>query len=290
MPLASSGVARVLGASALAAITAGGIWIALTQVWLSFLQSLPSFAASADLLDQQTPLLFSAAVLVFLLVLSVHYVVLAFEAVCEAERQQLELQVLTREAELRALRAQVDPHFLYNSLNSISALTTADPQGARRMCLLLGDFMRNTLKVSALNRIPMADELALADGFLSIEQVRFGARLQVERAVDERAMTCRVPPLLLQPLVENAVKHGIAGLVDGGFIRLEADCHDGVLRLKIENEFDPDSPASSRHGLGLRNVRGRLRVLYENRARIDTSSTGDRFVVEMELPCTQHLQ
>jgi LytS/YehU family sensor histidine kinase len=72
-------------------------------------------------------------------------------------------------------------------------------------------------------------------------------------------------------------------------IRLGAHCHDGVLRLKIENEFDPDSPASSRHGLGLRNVRGRLRAIYENRARMDTSSTRDRFVVAMELPCAQHL-
>src|SRR5205823_266156 len=108
----------------------------------------------------------------------------------------------------------------YNSLNSISALTGSDPAGARRMCLLLGDFMRNTLRVSGLNRIPITDELALADAFLSIEQVRFGTRLQVVRDVDARASLCQVPPLLLQPLIENAIGHGIAGLIDGGTIRL----------------------------------------------------------------------
>ena len=119
--------------------------------------------------------------LLFLLALAVHYVLIAFEAAREAERRQLELEVLTRDAELRALRAQIDPHFLYNSLNSISALTGSDAPGARRMCLLLGEFLRDTLDVGARQRIPLADELALAERFLSIEQVRFGSRLRVER-------------------------------------------------------------------------------------------------------------
>ena len=99
--------------------------------------------------------------------------------------------MLTRDAELRALRAQIDPHFLYNSLNSISALTGTDPAGARRMCLLLADFLRTTLRVSSQERITLADELMLADRFLSIEQVRFGPRLQVERRIDEGVGGCR---------------------------------------------------------------------------------------------------
>ena len=159
--------------------------------------------------------------LLFLLSLAVHYVLLAFEAAREAERRQLELEILAREAELRALRAQIDPHFLYNSLNSISALTGSDAPGARRMCLLLADFLRNTLEVSARQRIPLAEELALAERYLSIEQVRFGSRLRIERRVDETAPACLVPPLLLQPLVENAVTHGIARLLEGGVIRLD---------------------------------------------------------------------
>jgi len=85
------------------------------------------------------------------------------------------------------------------------------------------------------------------------------------------------------------VKHGIAGLVDGGTIRLEAHSSDGLLRLKISNQFDPESPAASRHGLGLRNVRDRLRALYENRARVDTTATGDHFMVEVELPRAENL-
>jgi hypothetical protein len=128
----------------------------------------------------------------------VHYLLLAFEFARQAERRQLQLEVMSRDAELRALRAQLDPHFLYNSLNSISALTTVDPAGARRMCVLLADFLRDTLAISVRDRIPLADELALTDRFLSIEQVRFGERLQIERHVDAAATHCRVPPLLLQ--------------------------------------------------------------------------------------------
>ena len=177
--------------------------------------------------------------MLFLLVLSVHYVVLAFEAFRTAERQQLELQVLTRDAELRALRAQVDPHFLYNCLNSISALTGSDAAAARRMCLLLAEFLRTTLRVSTQQSITMAEELSLAERFLSIEQVRFGARLQVERSIDESALECQVPPLVLQPLLENAVGHGIAGMVDGGTIRLDVV---ETRRSSVDHRREPARP------------------------------------------------
>ena len=155
--------------------------------------------------------------LLFLLALAVHYVLLAFEAAAQAERRQLELQILTRDAELRALRAQIDPHFLFNSLNSISALTTADAAGARRMCLLLGGFPARHAAMSARasgSRSPTSSRWP--SGFSRIEQVRFGERLQVERGVEKAPARCLVPPLLLQPLVENAVTHGIARMLDGG--------------------------------------------------------------------------
>src|SRR5580700_7365394 len=156
------------------------------------------------------------------------------------------------------------------------------------MCIKLSDFLRNTLSLGEKHSITFREELALAQAYLAVEQVRFGTRLRIELKTDSGCNDCVVPPLFLQPLVENAVKHGIAGLVDGGTIRLEARCCDGLLQLKIHNQFDPESPAASRHGLGLRNVRDRLRTLYENRARVDTTVTRDQFIVEMELPCDGH--
>ena len=286
MPLATSGVPGVLTASAVAAFVAGGLWLAMHETWLATLESTPGLGPITIRFRAQTPFLFAVSVMLFLLVLSVHYVVLAFEAFRAAERHQLELQVLTRDAELRALRAQVDPHFLYNSLNSISALTGSDPAAARRMCLLLAEFLRTTLRVSMQERITMEDELSLADRFLSIEQVRFGPRLQVERHIDEAAAQCRIPPLVLQPLLENAVAHGIAGLIDGGTIRLEVARQNGRLSIAIENPRDPDAPPRTRGaGVGLDNVRRRLAIVFGGAARMQAVAGTDRFKVALDLPC-----
>jgi hypothetical protein len=205
MPLTTRRAAAVATASGVAALSGGVIWTVIAELWMALLDTAPGLQGAAAAGRAQEPFLFSVAVILYLLVLSIHYVALAYEAARTAEHQQFELRVLTRDAELRALRAQLNPHFLYNSLNSISALTTVDPEGARRMCVLLGDFLRKTLKVSTLDSIPLADELALVDAFIGIEQVRFGSRLTVERQIDESALACRVPPLLLQPLLENAV-------------------------------------------------------------------------------------
>jgi LytS/YehU family sensor histidine kinase len=285
MPLTTTRPHMVAIIIAVSALVGGVIWLTLAEAWMAVLRSVPGLDSAAAAGDAQEPFLFSAAVILFLLVLSVHYVALAFEAARAAERQQLELQVLTREAELRALRAQINPHFLYNSLNSISALTSIDAAGARRMCMLLGDFLRRTLKMSALDRITVAEELAVVDAFIDIEQVRFGSRLGVERAVDPAAMRCRIPPLLLQPLAENAVAHGIAGLLEGGTISLMITRRDGRLILQVENPRDPDVPPRAHGGHGLENVRRRLSAAYPDNARIDAVATREGFHVELSLPC-----
>src|SRR6187402_677186 len=173
VPLRSSRVVRVISAWTVSAAVAGGLWLGLAYAWIALLGSMPGVADATDRYSAQIPVLFTAAILLFLLALVVHYLGLAFEETRQAEQRQFALQVQKREAELRALRAQLDPHFLYNCLNSIAALTTADASGARRMCLLLGEFLRRTLHVGAQAQISLGDELALVDRFLAIEQVRF---------------------------------------------------------------------------------------------------------------------
>jgi sensor histidine kinase YesM len=285
-PIATSSFLHLVATSGFAALVSAAAWIALARLWISILAATAVFSASAVRYDQQIPILFALGVLLFLLAVAVHYALIALEEAREAERHRLELEVLTRDAELRALRAQLDPHFLYNSLNSISALTAADPAGARRMCVLLGEFLRNTVSLGARDRIPLADELALADRFLSIEQVRFGARLQIERRVDESASGCRVPPLLLQPLLENAVTHGIAGLLDGGVIQLDVSRDNGHCAIVLENPCDVDRPSGRSSGVGLDNVRRRLAATFGRAATIQTHAGTDRFRVELRLPCS----
>jgi hypothetical protein len=283
-PLTAGNGIRALGSTTVAAVVASGFRLGLAFVWIDILSSFPTFAPAAVRYRQQLPLLFASGVLLYLLALAVHYLLLAFETAREAERRRLELEVLARDAELRALRAQIDPHFLYNSLNSINALIGSDPAGARRMCVLLGEFLRNTLKVGVRDRIPLADELRLTDGFLSIEQVRFGARLQVERSVDPAAAQCLVPPLVLQPLVENAIAHGIARLLEGGVIRLDVARANGRLAIAIQNPRDPDDRAPASRGVGLENVRQRLETMFGGGARMETHADPGRFRVELTLP------
>jgi hypothetical protein len=286
-PLSTSRAFRILSSSAIGAAVASGLFVGAARVWVSVLGTVTSLGPTLEEYSQHEPLLFAAGILLFLLALTVQYLMLAFEIAQEAERRQLQLEVLSRDAELRALRAQLNPHFLYNCLNSISALTAADPAGARRMCVLLADFLRETLAMSARDRITLADELALTDRFLGIEQVRFGQRLQVERHVDDGVAACRVPPLVLQPLIENAVTHGIAGLIEGGVIRLDVARRNGRLSITIENPHDDDAPPQSRRGVGLENVRQRLIAMFGQDARLDTRRDPGTFRVEIALPFSE---
>ncbi len=286
VPLTSAGAVAVVTASIAAALSAGALWYALARSWRSLLQFLSpgqSFAGVAGL----EPLLFSLAVVAYLLALAVGHVAFAYDAAREADAQRLEFQVLTRDAELRALRAQLNPHFLYNSLNSISALTSIDPAGARRMCVLLGDFLRSTLKVSALDRVAVSQELALVDAYLAIEQVRFGDRLALDRDVDDAALPCRVPPLILQPLFENALVHGIAGLLEGGTVRLTLVRRDERLLVRVENPRDSDVPPRRHVGVGLENVTRRLQTAFGDRARLDAVAEAGAFRVDLNLPAEE---
>ena len=233
----------------------------------------------------QLVLLFATGVLLYLLAVALHYALLSFQSSREFETREQEARVLAREAELRALKAQINPHFLFNSLNSISALATVDGRRAREMCLSLSDFLRSTLNLAEKESIPLAQEVALAKTYLDVERIRFGDRLRLEQSLAANCDGCVVPSLILQPLVENAVKHGIAGMVEGGWILLGADCHEGVLHIIVENDFDPESRPASRNGVGLANVRNRLNARYQNRARIVTQVRDNRFCVEIELPC-----
>lgn len=287
LPLGPSQILKLLGNHTPAALVAGLLWI-IAAKGLALVLARSYFPDLDQQFSPQLPLLFGIGVLLYMLSVALHYVLLSVESSREAETREQEARALAREAELKALKAQINPHFLFNSLNSISALATVDGARAREMCIKLSDFLRSTLNLGDKTSIHFKDELALAKAYLAVEQVRFGARLRTSFQADPNCNGCIVPPLFLQPLVENAVKHGVAGMVDGGTIEVAACCQDGWLRVKVENDFDPDAPPASRHGLGLQNVRGRLRALYENQARLDTELTSGRFVVHVELPCAAH--
>ena len=282
MPLAGTGAIRVVATAFGAAVLSSAMWLVLGRGWLALLATRWPAQGERTFAATQT-LLFGTGTLLYLLALAVSYVLVVFEASQDAQRRGLQGQVLAREAELRSLRAQIDPHFLFNSLHSISALTMADPAGARRMCLLLGDFLRQTVALGGADRITLSREMALIENFLAIERVRFGERLSV--AVDAgNAGDCLVPPLLLQPLVENAVTHGVAHLIDGGTVQVTASRDAGWLRIVVDNPCDPDRPKGAGTGVGLANVAARLRALHGADAAVLAEERDQRWQVQLTLP------
>ena len=282
-PVERAGALRVGVTAVAASFLSSALWLLIARGWLATIASIGEWGDTGPPFRAAAPTLFAFGFLLYLLAMAVSYLAAAFAVSRDAERRGLELQVLAREAELRALRAQLDPHFLFNSLQSISALTTAQPAAARRMCLLLADFLRETLALGSRERISLAAELALLRKFLSVEQVRFGERLHVDIEGDTESDTL-VPPLLLQPLVENAVTHGVAHLLEGGTVRVRAEQRVASLVITVDNPCDPARPAGRGAGLGLRNVRQRLESAYGADAFLSVEERDGRFRVRLELP------
>ena len=283
-PPGRHGVARILASHLVAGAVASGIWVAMASVLAAALTRMPAFAGLNGRLAQAMGLLFGLGILLYLMAVALHYVLLAVEASRQAEEREMEAQILARDAELRALKAQVNPHFLFNSLHSISALTISDAAMARQMCVLLGDFLRRTLGLGEKAMIPLSEEMAMLECYLGVEKVRFGSRLEVKEQLEPEALEGLVPPLVLQPLVENAVVHGISSLPEGGWIRLAASRQEETLRIVVENRFDLEAPQARRNGVGLENVRRRVEACYGTRTGMDVGSEGDCFRVTLTLP------
>jgi two-component system, LytTR family, sensor histidine kinase AlgZ len=220
LPLGSTTTWKLLLHHVVAAMCASTVVFGVARILVASFRGV--FPGVEQRFQPAAPVLAGMVGLVYLLSIALHYVMLTVESSRRAE-------VLSREAELRALKAQVNPHFLFNSLHSISALTSVDPTKARDMCIRLSEFLRSSLRLGERVSIPFREELALTRNYLDVEQIRFGERLRVAQEVDPECADCEVPPLMVQPLVENAIKHGIANLVEGGEIAMRARrWRDGV--------------------------------------------------------------
>jgi signal transduction histidine kinase len=232
----------------------------------------------------QAGYLLAMGVLLYVLSVAIHYLFVAAEESRAAERRALEAEVAARDAELLVLKTQLNPHFLFNSLNSVASLAATDPKAARDMCVELGDYLRFTLTRGADALHPLREELQQIRRYLAVEKVRFGDRLSLREQVDENCLDLLVPPLLLQPLVENALKHGIAELIHGGVVDVGARCGGSRLRLWVGNPVDPASRARPGEGVGLDNVRRRLEKAFGGEARLKREADETSFRVEIALP------
>jgi two-component system sensor histidine kinase AlgZ len=283
-PLRLATWVRIAGTHAGTAVVSALAWLAAAWALVGLAVRPEAVAAFREHLARAMPALFAVAVLLFLLSSAVHYGLGAVETSRRAEKRALELDLLTRDAELKALRAQIHPHFLFNSLNSINALIARDPEAARRLCVLLADFLRGSLSLGGRVRIRLDQEMEMAQRLLAIEKVRFGTRLLVEVAVEEGLGGCLVPPLILQPLVENAITHGVANMLEGGSVAVRARGGGERIVISIENPREPGAAARRGTGLGMQNVRQRLTALYGENASMHVVTQESAFRVELRLP------
>jgi two-component system, LytTR family, sensor kinase len=217
------------------------------------------------------------------------------QAIRERDRL-LRAEAQARDARLSALRYQLNPHFLFNSLNAVSTLVLeGNPPAATRMLAQIGEYLRTILDTDAPPETPLAQEIAFTEQYLAIEQTRLGSRLRVDMAIDPETLDALVPGMLLQPLIENAVRHGVAPLVEGGTVRIESRLCGAQLQIRVQNS----GPANSRHtprgdqanGIGISNTAERLKTFYaaDYKFLLQWPETGG-CEVTLELPFRRSLQ
>jgi hypothetical protein len=233
----------------------------------------------------QVPLIFGASLGISAVPLGWMTLYLAITSTRRSKEKQLAL----RDAELRALELQINPHFLFNSLNSIRALVTENPPLAQDLLTRLANILRYNLHRDAGHTVPLSSELEAAADYLALESARYEDRLRIHTAVAPETQALPVPPMLVQTLVENAIKHGIAAIPEGGDLRLSTAVEDGALVLRVENPGQVGQalpPANGREaaGLGLQNLRDRLRILYGPRAKLDLSSHNHVVTATVRIP------
>jgi LytS/YehU family sensor histidine kinase len=201
------------------------------------------------------------------------------------EKNQTEIETIMREAELLKLRQQLQPHFLFNSLNSINALVISQPQEARKMVQQLSEFLRGTIRKDEQKLITLKDELAHLNLYLEIEKVRFGHRLNVETRNCENCLECSIPPLLLQPVVENAIKFGLYDTMGDVLITIETKLNDGMLSIEITNPFDKETQrAKSGNNFGLESIQRRLYLLFARKDLLKTRTENSVFITTISIP------
>lgn len=209
---------------------------------------------------------------------------LRWREVTEAQAREADTRLLAREAELHKLQLQLQPHFLFNSLNSINALIQLKPDQAREMVQQLSDFLRLTISRADEPWITFAQELEYLKTYLAIEKVRFGHRLDINIQVDDALNNFSIPSLVLQPLLENAIKFGLYGTTGKITIQLIARQSDNGMQVEITNPFDADMQPSSGSGFGLSGLQRRLYLLYARNDLMQTQRTPEMFTVNLTIP------
>lgn len=220
----------------------------------------------------------------YTIVIMAYYLHIYARSLREKHEKEMLLQRSLKEVEISMLRSQINPHFLFNSLNSISSLTMVDSTRAQEMIVKLSDYLRYTVSQDNMVMVPLDREMDNIHRYLDIEKVRFGSKLQYQFAISDEALSAELPAMILQPLFENAIKHGVYESTEPILISTKAYLDNGILIITIENNYQEGAPMSKGAGIGLRNIADRLKLIYQNETLLNIKNDNQQFTVTLIIP------
>jgi two-component system LytT family sensor kinase len=258
------------------------LWVLITKYIVPLL--LPEQNNYQAYWEATFPYRIGTGVFIYGLIVLSYFLFVSLSNLSEKNAKEARLETIVKETELKMLRSQINPHFLFNSLNSISSLTITDPEKARDMVIKLSEFMRYALSRKDEQPVSLQNELENLRLYLDIEKVRFGNKLTTEEIIEPNCLEFKIPVMLLQPLYENAVKHGVYESTESVRIITTAKFINGYFEIIISNNYDPEGSSRSGTGTGLLNVTRRLELFYGNKGSIKTLKENGVFTVMLYMP------
>ncbi|MEJ2595505.1 MAG: histidine kinase [bacterium] len=264
------------------AIVIIAIW--MTLAYFSLLYLYEENTVYIQFLNESLPWRAVTGVFYYLLFILFYYMILYYEDLQDKLKIESELQTLVKEAELNALKSQINPHFLFNSLNSISSLTITDPDKAQEMVIKLSDFLRYSLSHDKNEKASLKQEFENLQRYLDIEKIRFGKRLNFVEKIPENCINFEIPNMILQPLIENSIKHGVYNSTEEVLVELSCRVENGYVIIEITNDYDPDAIKKVGQGIGLSNIRKRLQLIYQRQDLLETIADKMVFRAILRIP------
>ena len=266
-----------------AACITSGLWIGLGYFIMSYAIT-GNILYTKSLLQSSLIWRFLIGILYYTVIICIDYVFIYYNNFQEKLLTEASLNSLIKEAELKTLKYQINPHFIFNSLNSISSLTLTDPAKARDMTIKLSSFLRNTLSKNEKQKNKLGEEIANAKLYLDIEKVRFADKFDFTDEIKAECRDLEVPSMILQPLFENAIKHGVYESIDKVTIHLKCGREKEYFKIIVENNFDPEAIPRKGEGIGLKNIRNRLKLIYNQDNLLTVEKNHNLFRINIFIP------
>ncbi|HSW56737.1 MAG TPA: histidine kinase [Ignavibacteriaceae bacterium] len=274
---------KVFFSHTVSAVISSGLWVLLIYI---VMVTVLGFGMTYENYFYKTILWrFLVGFLLYAIVVSFYYLVSYYSELQERSLKESELKNLVTQAELRSLKFQINPHFIFNSLNSMSALTEIDPKKAKEMIIKLADFLRYILATNEREKNKLSEELKNIRLYLDIEKIRFEDKFDYSEDINEDCNKAEIPNMILQPLFENVIKHAVYETFDKVHLTLKCSLDDGYLKIQLVNNFDESSKSRKGAGVGLKNISDRLNLIYRRNDLMEVKKEKGIFNVTLFIPC-----